>query len=85
MFSPALGRECGTAFEPALRFKPHADSLLHVCQQWGIPAAEAMFVGDSPKDDVRLFGSDRNKSAVVAKSCLRANDVASRPRFTSEC
>lgn len=51
-FSPSLGRECGLAFEPALRFKPHPDSLLHVCSVWGVAPSEAMFVGDSPKDDI---------------------------------
>lgn len=42
------------AFEPKLRFKPHPDSLLYICSQWGIPASEALFVGDSLKDDVSL-------------------------------
>lgn len=51
-FDPALGRECGTAFDPPLRYKPYPDSLLHVCKTWGIQPSEAMFVGDSARDDV---------------------------------
>lgn len=51
-FEPALGRECGVSMEPPLRFKPHPDALLHVCSRWGVDPQEAMFVGDSPKDDV---------------------------------
>lgn len=51
-FAPALGRECGTAFHPPIRFKPYPDSLLHVAKQWGVEPNEMMFVGDSAPDDV---------------------------------
>lgn len=45
-FSPAIGRECGFAY------KPSPEALLHICSIWGIAPTEAVFVGDSPKDDV---------------------------------
>ena len=45
-FSPAIGRECGFAY------KPSPESLLHICETWGIAPQEAVFIGDSPKDDV---------------------------------
>lgn len=51
-FEPALGRECGLSMTPTLRFKPHPDALLHICSSWNVDPGEAMFVGDSPKDDV---------------------------------
>ena len=45
--SPAIGRECGFAY------KPSPEALLHICDVWGIVGEEAVFVGDSAKDDVR--------------------------------
>ena len=48
-FSPAIGRECGFAY------KPSPEALLHICSVWGIAPQEAVFVGDSPKDDVSIF------------------------------
>ena len=44
-FSPALAR----TFTP---YKPAPDSLLHICQHWGIEPHAAVMVGDSPKDDI---------------------------------
>jgi FMN phosphatase YigB (HAD superfamily) len=45
--SPAIGRECGFAY------KPSPEALLYICSVWGIAGEEAVFVGDSAKDDVR--------------------------------
>ena len=47
--SPAIGRECGFAY------KPSPEALLHICSVWGIAGEEAVFVGDSAKDDVRPY------------------------------
>jgi len=45
-FQPSISREC------AFAYKPSPDALLHICATWGIPASEAMMVGDSVKDDI---------------------------------
>ena len=44
-FHPVCSRE----FVP---YKPAPDSLLYICEQWGVKPEEVMMVGDSPKDDV---------------------------------
>lgn len=45
-FQPAISREC------AFPYKPSPEALVHICQTWGVPAAECIMIGDSVKDDV---------------------------------
>ena len=53
----------------AFAYKPSPEALLHICSVWGIAGEEAVFVGDSAKDDVRvgLIGLITQPSLLTAE------------------
>jgi phosphoglycolate phosphatase-like HAD superfamily hydrolase len=69
-FAPALAR----CFQPA---KPSPAALLHICSQWGIPAHEAVMVGDSPKDDI--VAGNRAGATTILIDTARQYDLAALP------
>ncbi|XP_058094959.1 haloacid dehalogenase-like hydrolase domain-containing protein At2g33255 isoform X2 [Magnolia sinica] len=59
-FSPALSRE----FRP---YKPDPAPLLHICSTWDVQPDEIIMIGDSLKDDVRLWGIEKKHKQRMLK------------------
>jgi FMN phosphatase YigB (HAD superfamily) len=62
-------------------FKPHPAGLAYACQQWGLPPAEVLYVGDRVDVDVRAAAQAGLPCAIVGARQSAAADFVGIPRL----